>query len=1098
MRVPYQQLKQHVAAGPSGMRNEYLRCLVGEYAPASRHAAVRDMSEVASMYLQGRLPGWFNRLFASARLVAHVKKLGEGRAPDVRPVVVGEAERRAAERAVVDNMKEAYVPVLAPSQLGVGISAGDSMLIHGVRLIAEKLGPRAAIVHTDLRNAYNEAWRRTIIQRHIDCSPLHPVIPALLASLSTDSHLIVDDQSAPVQSEDGVHHGAPLATTSFCVAIHPEMKRCDSTFGGVRGLEVRFDKMQAYIADMEAARQYVQAYMRGEAEELRDEVDASMSKLLSSKPSRRYTHALHHHAWALLKHCMQHMAGYWLRNCLPSEVEAFAEAVDATVHAAVERVLGVSFDPSTYGTDTNPVVPDLSAELLHDPDPMAAELRGRYAREMEREVEAASGFQKEPTAFLDQANSSRLRNEVCALPVTCRERILFNQLDAALGMWTVAIPIARTVLTPHELREASLYGGRWMDDLFHQAVPLGNTVPMDDLKDLVPDAELSLPAFNVVTGRCDPRSLKSTMLEFKTMRYGVKYTAVPRAMAVDRFERSLLGDIQRGLAARDAAWHNTEPGQKGPLRDILDMSEYTGMVFGTVGETCPWPNVSPRAVGQQQVGSRDAIMQASHPDGRQADGPAVTPLGDLLRSAAESTAAPTGDPAGAGAGELAQPPGVMDTDGGGGATPLALLLAGTSPSSGHASPEASCSSAARLGSGDSSLVALLDGSSRDVGGWGDSGAVPTLQKVLSLATSSTPAEADNLSLSAILARNASLRRATSNAAAAGSSMRQREGRKPAGSALAEVAEEGRGGAASTSAATSGGAGNVEMAATAAAKWKKFLVTNENTAEAARSTRSSLDVPEIASDYPDGESAQQGLLTDTCSKGAPPYHWPEAHKRRPPRLGRLLCVALALTVALVLVVTLAAHLQAPEDDASLGVSLPAPAALPAPPPLPMDTVYLHLALNITGYGLRNFISLRPKLVAAVANLTELMPEDVRVLSVSGHALKWVAVDIGLRVEPTQGLFTVSAVTRGARDMAALAGRLAALGAEAGAAPRGMLGPSPADICAEKTLAAKEARAGNAAAGKTARGKRGRYKGPGLESLLAEGLRDAREECSCYKI
>eukprot|EP00873_Tetraselmis_striata_P044324 jgi/Tetstr1/464588/TSEL_009344.t1 len=206
------------------------------------------------------------------------------------------------------------------------------------------------------------------------------------------------------------------------------------------------------------------------------------------------------------------------------------------------------------------------------------------ARQMEREVEAAWGSHKELTAFLDQANNSRLRNEVCALPATCRERILFNQLDAASGMWTVAIPIARTAMTPHELQEVSRYGGRWMIDLFQQAVPLGNTVPRDELKDLVPDAELSLPAFNVVTRSYDPQSLKSTLLEFKTMRYGVKYTSVPRATAVDRFERSLLGDIQRGLAARDAAWHNTEPGQKGPLRDILDMSEYTGMVFGTVGE----------------------------------------------------------------------------------------------------------------------------------------------------------------------------------------------------------------------------------------------------------------------------------------------------------------------------------------------------------------------------------------------------------------------------------------------------------------------------------------------------------------------------------
>eukprot|EP00873_Tetraselmis_striata_P029661 jgi/Tetstr1/449925/TSEL_036979.t1 len=85
---------------------------------------------------------------------------------------------------------------------------------------------------------------------------------------------------------------------------------------------------------------------------------------------------------------------------------------------------------------------------------------------------------------------------------------------------------------------------------------------MDELKDLVPDAEFSLPAFNVVTGSYDPGSLKSTLLEIKTMWYGVKYTSVPRATAVDRFERSLLGDIQRGLPSRDAAWHNTEPGQK--------------------------------------------------------------------------------------------------------------------------------------------------------------------------------------------------------------------------------------------------------------------------------------------------------------------------------------------------------------------------------------------------------------------------------------------------------------------------------------------------------------------------------------------------------
>eukprot|EP00873_Tetraselmis_striata_P038897 jgi/Tetstr1/459161/TSEL_004607.t1 len=102
---------------------------------------------------------------------------------------------------------------------------------------------------------------------------------------------------------------------------------------------------------------YVHAYLRrGKAEELHEEVDASMCTLISVKPNRRHTHTMHRRAWALIKQCMQHMAGYWLRNCLPSEVGAVAEGVDATVLVEVKRVLDeVSFDPSAYDAGTNPM-----------------------------------------------------------------------------------------------------------------------------------------------------------------------------------------------------------------------------------------------------------------------------------------------------------------------------------------------------------------------------------------------------------------------------------------------------------------------------------------------------------------------------------------------------------------------------------------------------------------------------------------------------------------------------------------------------------------------------------------------------------------------
>eukprot|EP00873_Tetraselmis_striata_P026257 jgi/Tetstr1/446521/TSEL_034047.t2 len=158
-------------------------------------------------------------------------------------------------------------------------------------------------------------------------------------------------------------------------------------------------------------------------------------------------------------------------------MEAFAEAVDATILATVKRVLGVFFDPSTYGTDTHPVVIDFPAEFLQNQDD------------------------------LDHAAA-----------------------DAAI------------LSGDAEARTRSV----------RQPVLLGNTVLlMDELKNMVPNLELSLPAFDVDTVSYDSQSLKPTLPELKTIRHGVKYIAVPWATNVDRFERgSILGDMQRGLAVR--------------------------------------------------------------------------------------------------------------------------------------------------------------------------------------------------------------------------------------------------------------------------------------------------------------------------------------------------------------------------------------------------------------------------------------------------------------------------------------------------------------------------------------------------------------------
>eukprot|EP00873_Tetraselmis_striata_P009614 jgi/Tetstr1/429878/TSEL_019743.t1 len=240
--LPMLRLLGGLAFGTSARKEELVRSWRDDARTEALYAghARQRRTDYDADFVAALLVGTAN---TGVTLVAPVKKLGKGGAPGMQLVAAGEAERRAAERAVVDNMKEA-----------------DSMLIHGVRLIAEKLGPRAVIFHTDLRNAYNEAWRCTIIQRHIDCSPLHLVISTLMASLSMDSFMLMDDQSAPVRSEDNVQQGAPLlATTSFCIAIHPKVHECDSTLEASVGLDMHFDKMHAHSAATEAERRVTPA-----------------------------------------------------------------------------------------------------------------------------------------------------------------------------------------------------------------------------------------------------------------------------------------------------------------------------------------------------------------------------------------------------------------------------------------------------------------------------------------------------------------------------------------------------------------------------------------------------------------------------------------------------------------------------------------------------------------------------------------------------------------------------------------------------------------------------------------------------------------------
>eukprot|EP00873_Tetraselmis_striata_P008519 jgi/Tetstr1/428783/TSEL_018770.t1 len=124
-------------------------------------------------------------------------------------------------------------------------------------------------------------------------------------------------------------------------------------------------------------------------------------------------------------------------------------------------------------------------------------------------------------------------------------------------------------------------------------MPLGKNVPIDELKDLVPNAKLSLPGLNDATGSFNSRrSLNPTLLELKTaLQYGVKYAEVPQCpggpgQVVGRLGRHARTEVgctpgcgvaQYGGSPWDKRLDHFET-------HIFDMPEYTGMIFSIVSE----------------------------------------------------------------------------------------------------------------------------------------------------------------------------------------------------------------------------------------------------------------------------------------------------------------------------------------------------------------------------------------------------------------------------------------------------------------------------------------------------------------------------------
>ena len=156
------KLDTHVAPGPGGWNNAMLRALsfTDSFASPVAQKVVTSLKMYGELFVNNDLPAWYNWLATAVREVGLTKP---GPGAGVRPIGIGCMLRTALTRAVFGaDVRSALGERMAPHQVAVGVKAGMTKAIFGVRVHLEEDSAGAAIF-TDLANAFNTVERGAIV-----------------------------------------------------------------------------------------------------------------------------------------------------------------------------------------------------------------------------------------------------------------------------------------------------------------------------------------------------------------------------------------------------------------------------------------------------------------------------------------------------------------------------------------------------------------------------------------------------------------------------------------------------------------------------------------------------------------------------------------------------------------------------------------------------------------------------------------------------------------------------------------------------------------------------------------------------------------------
>ena len=125
-------------------------------------------------------------------------------------------------KLVMDEMTD----LLAPRQLGYGVSGGAEAAVHAARQYLSNLEPGSAVVKLDFSNAFNALRRDKMLEAVQALAPA--IYPFVHSVYSAPSDLLWGDKS--ITSSEGVQQGDPLGPLLFCLTIHRHCTQLTSEF----------------------------------------------------------------------------------------------------------------------------------------------------------------------------------------------------------------------------------------------------------------------------------------------------------------------------------------------------------------------------------------------------------------------------------------------------------------------------------------------------------------------------------------------------------------------------------------------------------------------------------------------------------------------------------------------------------------------------------------------------------------------------------------------------------------------------------------------------------------------------------------------------